>query len=100
MSNLNNVKNVNNLDMQDYAKVLDDITSQIDVIKSVINLDIDLLEKINQTSDIKNDTLILYELNRLKDNYININLDSLDKINSISKTLNQMQDKMEVQNGD
>lgn len=100
MSNLDNVNNVNNLNMQDYAKVIEDITSKLEVVKSVINLDIDLLEKINQTSDVNNDTLILYELNRLKNNYININLDSLDKIKDINTSLYQMQDKMEVQNGD
>lgn len=100
MSNLNNVKNANNLSMQDYAKVLDDITNQLEVIKSVISLDLDLLEKIKQTGKQEEDILILYELNRLRDNYININLDSLDKIKSINTTLYQMQDNMEVKNGD
>ena len=100
MSNLDNVKNVNNLNMQDYAKVLEDITNQLEVIKSVISLDLDLLEKIKQTGKQEEDILILYELNRLRDNYININLDSLDKIKSINTTLYKMQDDMEVQNGD
>jgi len=100
MSNLDNVKNVNNLNMQDYAKVLEDITNQLEVIKSVISLDLDLLEKIKQTGKQEEDILILYELNRLRDNYININLDSLDKIKSINTTLYKMQDNMEVQNGD
>lgn len=93
MSNLDNVNNVNNLNMQDYAKVIEDITNQIEVIKSVINLDLDLLEKIKQTGKQDEDTLTLYELDRLKNNYINLNLDSLDKINSISKLLNQMQEE-------
>lgn len=100
MSNLDNVKNVNNLNMQDYAKVLEDITNQLEVIKSVISLDLDLLEKIKQTGKQEEDILILYELNRLRDNYININLDSLDKIKSINTILYKMQDNMEVQNGD
>ena len=94
MSNLDNVNNVNNLNMQDYAKVIEDITNQIEVIKSVINLDLDLLEKIKQTGKQDEDTLTLYELDRLKNNYINLNLDSLDKINSISKLLNQMQEEV------
>lgn len=100
MSNLDNVKNVNNLNMQDYAKVLEDITNQLEVIKSVISLDLDLLEKIKQTGKQDEDILVLYELNRLRDNYININLDSLNKIKSINTTLYKMQDDMEVQNGD
>lgn len=94
MSNLDNVKNVNNLNMQDYAKVIEDITNQLEVIKSVINLDLDLLEKIKQTGKQDEDILTLYELDRLKNNYINLNLDSLDKINSISKSLNQMQEEV------
>lgn len=94
MSNLDNVNNVNNLNMQDYAKVIEDITNQLEVIKSVINLDLDLLEKIKQTGKQDEDTLTLYELDRLKNNYINLNLDSLDKINSISKSLNQMQEEV------
>ena len=94
MSNLDNVNNVNNLNMQDYAKVIEDITNQLEVIKSVINLDLDLLEKIKQTGKQDEDILTLYELDRLKNNYINLNLDSLDKINSISKSLNQMQEEV------
>lgn len=99
MSNNKNIKNIKNISMQDYAKVLDDITNQLEVIKSVINLDLDLLEKIKQTGKQDEDTLTLYELDRLKNNYINLNLDSLDKIKSINTTLYQMQDNMEVNNG-
>lgn len=100
MSNNKNIKNNKNKNMQDYAKVIEDITNQLEVIKSVINLDLDLLEKIKQTGKQEEDILILYELNRLRDNYININLDSLDKIKSINTTLYQMQDNMEVNNGE
>ena len=91
---MSNVNNVNNLNMQDYAKVIEDITNQLEIIKSVINLDLDLLEKIKQTGKQDEDTLTLYELDRLRDNYININLDSLNKIKSISKLLNQMQEEV------
>jgi hypothetical protein len=94
IKNIKNNKNIKNKDMQDYAKVMEDITNQLEVIKSVINLDLDLLEKIKQTGKQDDDTLTLYELDRLKNNYINLNLDSLDKINSISKSLNQMQEEV------
>lgn len=100
MSNNKNIKNIKNKNMQDYAKVIEDITNQLEVIKSVINLDLDLLEKIKQTGKQEEDILILYELNRLRDNYININLDSFNKIKSINTTLYQMQDNMEVNNGE
>lgn len=93
---MSNVNNVNNLNMQDYAKVIEDITNQLEIIKSVINLDLDLLEKIKQTGKQDEDTLTLYKLDRLRDNYININLDSLNKIKSINTTLYKMQDNMEV----
>ena len=94
MSNLDNFNNANNLNMQDYAKVIEDITNQLNVIKSVIDLDLDLLEKINQSNNDNDNVLILYELNRLRDNYINLNLDSLNKIDSINKLLNQMQEEV------
>lgn len=98
MSNVDNVKNANNLNMQEYAKLLEDIPSQLEVVESVINLNLDLLEKLKTNGSHDEDILTLYELNRVKNNYINLNLDSLLKIQGIVDKLYKLQD-MEVQNG-
>lgn len=100
---MSNVKNVNNLSMQDYAKVndiIEDISNKISIIKSIINLDLDFLEKVNNTGDINKDVIILYELNRLKNDYININLDTLDKLKDIVKDIDNLSEIMEVNNGE
>lgn len=99
MSNNKNIKNIKNISMQDYAKVqeiMEDIGNKISIIKSVINLDIDYLDKVNKGKDRESDVMILYELNRLKCDYYNLNLDTLDKLKDIAKELDTISEIMEV----
>ena len=100
MSNVKNIKNVdnaNNTIMLDYAKLNDElelINNNIAFIKSIINLDLDYIEKVKQTGDIDKDVLTLFELTRLKEHYININLDVLDKLDDMDNRVNSIIEKI------
>lgn len=100
MSNVKNIKNVNNANntiMLDYAKLNDDleiINNNISFIKSIINLDLDYIEKVKQTGDNDKDVLTLFELTRLKEHYTNINLDVLDKLKDMDNRVNAIIEKI------
>lgn len=100
MSNVKNIKNVNNANntiMLDYAKLNDDleiINNNISFIKSIINLDLDYIEKVKQTGDNDKDVLTLFELMRLKEHYTNINLDVLDKLKDMDNRVNAIIEKI------